>query len=152
MLIFDEMLRNTARWARMAGIDSHIFEGGGDDRLIAFARESGRTIVTRDRALAAKCKKQGVQCILLQAASLSVQLRTIRQCTGRFGFPNAIRCPVCNTPLHRAKKNEVAPKVPQYVLKMHRKFWLCGGCGKVYWTGSHWKRIYRILHNLSRLD
>ncbi|MEM0438206.1 MAG: Mut7-C RNAse domain-containing protein [Candidatus Micrarchaeia archaeon] len=149
-LIFDEMLRNTARWARMAGIDSQIFEGGGDDRLAALARESGRTIVTRDRALAAKCKKQGVQCMLLPVVSLRRQLRIIRQYTGQFGFPAIIRCPLCNATLRLAKKNEVALKLPKRVLKMHRKFWVCGGCGKVYWTGSHWKRIYRILHNLSR--
>lgn len=151
MLIFDEMLKDTARWARMAGIDAHAFKGGGDDRLIALARESGRTIVTRDRALSVKCKKQGVQCILLQAASLQEQLRTILKYTGQSSFPNTIRCPLCNTPLRTAARHErkVSETVPPNVLKAHRKFWLCDGCGKVYWAGSHWKRIYRILHTLT---
>lgn len=21
-----------------------------------------------------------------------------------------------------------------------QEFWVCGGCGKVYWQGSHWSR------------
>jgi uncharacterized protein len=35
----------------------------------------------------------------------------------------------------------VSDRVPPGVLQDREEFFLCGGCGRVFWHGSHWERI-----------
>ncbi|MCX8205896.1 MAG: Mut7-C RNAse domain-containing protein [Candidatus Micrarchaeota archaeon] len=144
-LIFDEMLRNTARWARIAGVDSLVFEGGGDDALMLLAVQSRRAIVTRDKELAARCKKIGVPCILITTTKIPLQLKQLAT-----HATNKMRCPLCNTPLRKAGRKKISGLAPASILARHREFWVCTKCSKAYWKGSHWKHIYRVLHTLAR--
>lgn len=145
------MLEKTARWARLFGADSEIAKGN-DTAILALARLRRRILVTRDRQLAARCKKRGVRCFLIKSTHLTTQLCEIERAARQklFSFPKETRCPLCNARLRTVKKQKIAPNVPPLVYRSHRKFWLCRKCGKIYWQGGHWKNINKIYATLKK--
>jgi hypothetical protein len=55
------------------------------------------------------------------------------------------RCLRCNLPLERVEKAAVADRLPENVRQTQEDFTHCAGCDRVYWTGSHWDRMRRLL-------
>ena len=58
---------------------------------------------------------------------------------------NPQRCTICNGTLREAVKcldneNGHLPNI--------RRTWECEDCGKLYWAGSHWKKIEEILEKI----
>jgi uncharacterized protein len=51
------------------------------------------------------------------------------------------RCMMCNGELATVTPGAVSDRVLPGVLRNHEEFFLCGGCGRVFWHGSHWGRI-----------
>lgn len=50
-------------------------------------------------------------------------------------------CLECNTPLLDVDKADVLEKLPPRVRSGHDHFRTCPACGRVYWEGSHWRRM-----------
>ncbi len=141
-LLLDEMLRRTATWCRILGIDSEFFAGGGDDALLEQAKKEGRILITRDLALSKRCPKLGVRCILLKSEKAEEQIaEIISETNAPLFFPQEMRCPECNGELGIAPTDSVKGEVPAHIATEHSEFWKCKKCGKIYWEGSHWKNI-----------
>jgi uncharacterized protein with PIN domain len=51
------------------------------------------------------------------------------------------RCMACGGELAELTKEEAAGQVPPRSLAFHDRFWACPGCGKVFWHGTHWRKI-----------
>jgi uncharacterized protein with PIN domain len=47
----------------------------------------------------------------------------------------------CNGELGVVEAGAVAGRVPRGVIRDHKELFLCEGCGRVFWHGSHWDRI-----------
>jgi len=47
----------------------------------------------------------------------------------------------CNGELGVVPPGTVTGRVPRGVILDHEKFFLCRGCERVFWHGSHWDRI-----------
>ncbi len=141
-LLLDEMLRRTATWCRILGMDAEFFMGGGDDALLAQAKRENRILITRDLALSKRCPKLGIKCILLSSEKAEEQIAQILSETGASpSFPTEMRCPECNGELETAPPDSLKGEVPPHLLSEHSEFWKCKKCGKIYWEGSHWKNI-----------
>lgn len=150
-LLFDEMVRNTAGWARIFGINSAYVHNLDDDSIMDIAKNQKRVLITRDKLLATRCKKSRVKAILLTTTDVFSQLCTIKNALNlKFTFPDKTRCPECNHLLHITKKEKISYLVPKNILKRHRKFWYCQTCNKAYWEGSHWKNIKKMFRRISR--
>jgi hypothetical protein len=54
------------------------------------------------------------------------------------------RCMTCGGRLEPAAREEVAGQVPARSLVWATKFYRCRDCGKVFWEGSHWRRIRKV--------
>lgn len=58
--------------------------------------------------------------------------------------PEAIRpfrlCLLCNEPIARVERREVAGLVPDYTWETNETFTRCPRCRRVYWRGSHTER------------
>jgi len=148
-LLFDEMLKRTATWCRIFGVDSAYIQDVADNELLKTAKEEGRIVVTRDEELAERCRTANVRTILLKNDKLEDQLDQLKSELGSiFTFPEKTRCPACNGELKIADKEQVKEKVIDNVYKQNEKFWACKECGKVYWEGSHWKNITKIFKNI----
>ncbi|MCC6053645.1 MAG: hypothetical protein LM569_05565 [Desulfurococcaceae archaeon] len=145
--IVDTMLGTLARWLRILGYDTVYYKNAEDWLIIRRAELEGRVVVTRDRALHNKAVRSGVRSIYIPDIDMSTRLAYLAVLADirlHVDFEKT-RCPEDNTPLVKVSKEKVRDKVPEAVYRVHDDFWICEKCGKVYWVGSHWRMIEKIL-------
>ena len=150
----DGMLGRLSRWLRIMGYDVEYLKDVADEDLVSRAREEGRALLTRDRDLYAMAKRSGAEAILLEEKDLFGQLARLSELGAIRGEASGgPRCPMCGSPLREAEKDGVAGRVPAKSLALYEEFWECENrdCGKVYWRGSHWRRIGERLKALEAL-
>jgi uncharacterized protein with PIN domain len=141
-LACDEMLGSLARWLRAAGYDTALAAGGlADTALLALCREEGRVLVTKDRRLAARAEREGAPVSLLRGDDLAAHARTLSQVLGiDWGLAPFTRCPVDNASLREARADEIA-RMPASAQQGPGPFRTCAVCGRLYWPGSHVRRM-----------
>lgn len=138
--IADAMLGSLAKWLRLMGFDTLYFRVIEDGELVRIAKQEGRILLSRDKALC-RSKKTG-DSLLIQSDKAGEQLKeVIRACRiVPEQIQPSMRCTSCNGSLFPAERTAVSSEVPDYILQNTNAFLKCGECGKVYWEGSH-KRI-----------
>jgi len=134
-----------ARYLRFAGYDTLLHSHGSDAALAARARAEWRIVLTRDRQLLMhRDIEQGCYLRptdpLAQLHDLATRLK-LDLTPGR----RAARCMLCNELLREASPREVQARVPERARETFHRFWRCPGCERVYWQGSHWRRLQRQL-------
>ena len=146
--VADAHLGALARLLRMAGYDTLYDNHYHDDEIERIAREQGRILLTRDRAL---LKRRSVErgCYL-HALAPEAQLREL---FARLGLGPGMRpfalCLHCNLPLCPVAKATVGERLPPRVAQLHREFTTCDACGRVYWKGSHHARMAALLQGVA---
>ncbi len=136
--VVDGMLGSLARWLRILGYDADYANQRDDAELVRIARAENRVLLTRDRELAGR---RGMRALLVESQSLDEQLDQVTAAFPVAAGSRSSRCPVCNTALVQSTPEEVADRVPAYVLTHHHDFQRCPGCGRIYWRGSHWRNM-----------
>lgn len=152
-LIADAMLGKTVHWLRMLGIDTAYVQNISDEELIDIAKRENRAILTCDSELYRLAAMKGTEAFIVEGKSEAERLANLAR---RFQVKldmdtRTSRCPSCNSAIRLTRKEEVRSKVPSRTFKSYRNFWVCTGCGKVYWKGSHWIRIEKILQEANLL-
>jgi uncharacterized protein len=141
----DEMVGRLARYLRFFGHDVEGAHGAPDADIARRARETGRTLLTRDRALAARTPGA----LLLHAHSIGGQLREVRAARPEASFePRFDRCPECNVALQRASppfQLAVRPRSAGRPLRPPAEAFRCPACDQLYWEGSHTARIRTLV-------
>ena len=143
----DAMLGRLARWLRLIGCDvtyrAHIEDG----EIARLAVTEQRVILTRDQRLPQQWKEP--RCLLVESESVSEQLRQIVDTFGLDWRRRAFtRCTRCNHVLRETPRTEVTGRVPKRVLLEQQRFAHCPGCDRIYWGGSHARRMRRALERL----
>jgi uncharacterized protein with PIN domain len=147
LFIADGMLGKLARWLRMLGHDVHYYRDYEDEKLLEMAKSEKRVLLTRDYELYKRAKSHGAEVVLVDAEGGAERLADL---ANRFGFRLEIdlsisRCPKCNERIRAVSKEEVLHQIPASTAVYYDEFWMCMGCGKVYWRGAHWKKIKKTL-------
>jgi hypothetical protein len=132
------MLGRLAKWLRLLGYDTAYDNSSKDHELARRARAEGRVLLTRDRELS---RRHGLESLLIQSEQLEQQVEEVQEAVGPPADPSLSRCSVCNVVLEDVSSDEIADRVPPYVLETHNEFRYCPGCGRVYWSGSHVQRM-----------
>ena len=146
--IVDTMLGDLAKWLRILGYDTLYSRNYTDSQIVKIASTSKRTILTMDRGLCIIAKKKNVPCILMESYDIRERLAeiSIKANIPLVADPSRSRCPVCNGVLKPVyDKSVIKDRVPPKALESHKVFYICTRCGQVYWEGSHWRNIKRIL-------
>ena len=132
------MLGRLAKWLRILGHDTAYFPQLEDRELVRLARAEDRLLLTRDRDLT---RRKGLRSLLVRSDRLEEQLEQLLSDLDLDieGLPP--RCVRCNTVLEVIERGEVRGRVPSYVFHRHGDFTLCSQCDKVYWRGTHWRRV-----------
>lgn len=146
--IADAMLGKLAKWLRILGYDAEYYGGEDDDALVLMARGQGRSILTRDTRLAPKLGPE--ECLFVRDNDTMAQLAQVVSELGLAVEPGRMftRCTVCNGELVPVPKDEVRGVVPEYTLSVRSEFLKCPGCGRVYWEGTHRRRIFERLRRV----
>lgn len=134
------MLAALARWLRAAGYDAALAPPAAPDRsLIHQARAEGRVLVSRDRTMVAEAR--GVRAVLLPDGGLDDQAAALgRLLDLDWRAAPFTRCMMDNTPLRPATAEEIAA-MPESSRNRPGPFRACPRCGRLFWPGSHVRRM-----------
>jgi uncharacterized protein with PIN domain len=145
----DAMLGGLARHLRALGYDAAWESPIDDAELVRRAVAEGRILLTRDVGIGEEWWMDGL--VLLASDDPLEQLREVG---ARFGLDDAAafsRCTHCNAPLEPVTAEDAGDAVPPAVRAENRPLAKCPGCGRVYWEGSHTRRMRETLERaLSR--
>ena len=137
----DVMLARFARYLRAAGYDAALADGHWLDRdILSLAAAEERWLLTVDRRILEHNASRG-RTVMLPHGSLDAQAAELTKhfsmdWTGR----SFTRCLLDNAvldPLPAAKLEQV----PQDARRPGEPLLCCPVCGRVYWRGSHWRRM-----------
>jgi uncharacterized protein len=149
--IVDINVGKLAKWLRMIGYDTLLFDHRDDKHLIHIAIAENRIILTRDTQL---MKRRIIIIGYLKALLISSDnpCKQIYQVIKELGlnpyFNPFSLCLECNQLLLRISKEEAKDDVPSYVYKTQLQYVKCPSCHRIYWQGTHWQAMVRKLEGL----
>lgn len=146
--VADAHLGGLARLLRMAGFDTLYDNAYADEAIAAIAAADARVVLTRDREL---LKRRTVEhgCYL-HAIRPEAQLRELYRRLGLAALARPFSlCLHCNLPLRPRPKSEVLARLPESVRLQHDEFTACDRCGRVYWKGTHHRRMAAMLEGVA---
>jgi uncharacterized protein with PIN domain len=142
--VADAHLGGLARLLRMAGFDTLYENNYQDEEIVTIAAREARTVLTRDREL---LKRREVEhgCYL-HTIRPEAQLRELfaRLHLAPLARPFTL-CLHCNLPLRPVARSDVFERLPESVRVSHDEFTTCDACGRVFWKGSHHRRMLVML-------
>lgn len=141
----DVMLARLARYLRAAGLDTTLaVSSASDAQILREAIDEERWLLTADRKIMEHKAANG-HVIQLPFGSLDAQAAMLSAQFEIDWLGHAFtRCLLDNTPLAPATA-EHATQVPADVRQAGEKLATCPACGRIYWRGSHYRRMWRKL-------
>lgn len=145
--IADAMLGRLAKKLRLLGLDCIYHSDIEDSNLLNIAETEKRIILTKDKQLSITAEKCQIPFVYVTSDDQIEQLFQISSCIelNLKIDSNTARCSVCNGMLEKTKKSLISSKVPDGVLEINNDFWICSGCKKIYWEGTHIKNLQKFL-------
>jgi uncharacterized protein len=138
--VLDVHLGRLAGYLRMLGFDTLYDNRSTDPELVKISVEQGRVLLTRDRGLLKhSLVTRGYW--LRETDSRRQVVEVVRRFDLARSLSPFTRCLVCNGMLATVAKAEVEKLVPQRVLEWCNEFQRCSDCERVYWKGSHYRRM-----------
>jgi len=150
--LVDAMLGNLAKKLRLMGFDSFYSSSIEDEDLLNKAKTEKRFIITKDEQLSQNAKKMDIQLVNITSNDEIEQILQINKIlnVGKFIISgNTSRCSLCNGELQKTEKSLVLKKIPKGVLENIEDFWTCKNCKKIYWEGSHIKKLQQFMVELN---
>ncbi|HEX6533453.1 MAG TPA: Mut7-C RNAse domain-containing protein [Gemmatimonadaceae bacterium] len=141
----DAMLGRLARWLRVIGADTlQLPVETPDPVLVQRASADARVLLTRDRQLIRELRPERAW-IVPSEAPLEQLAAVVRE----FELPRPAelltRCLLCNAPLLELERDAARPALPPSAWGLPGPVRHCPACGRVYWRGSHVRRMEAAL-------
>jgi len=149
--IVDHNVGKLAKWLRMMGYDTTLFNHSDDSLMVATALAEGRVILTRDTQIMKRrvVTSGKLKAILIQSDKPELQIRqVIDNLSLDCQFRPFTICLECNQPLVAKNREEVVDLVPQYVFQTQNQYVQCPACHRIYWRGTHWQAMTQRLERL----
>ena len=148
--VADVHLGALARKLRLLGFDT-VWERDLDDpAIIETAARERRIILTRDMGIL----KNGnvTHGYWLRATDPEEQLEEVIRALDLAGCLDPfVRCMECNGELEPIDRSDAAQSVPLQVFLVYREFRRCSQCGRIYWRGSHFDRLEKVVERVRSL-
>ena len=142
--VLDSHLGRLAVYLRMLGFDTLYRNDYCDDELVRVSLAERRALLTRDRSLL--MRSAVTHGYFVRQRNWRDQLIDVLR---RFDLAGCVspltRCLVCNALLESVAKQAVADRVPPRSREHCNEFWQCPGCSRVYWDGSHHRRMLQFI-------
>lgn len=149
----DNNVGKLARWLRLIGYDTLLFEQKNDSQMIKTALKEDRVILTKDnqfmrRRLVTNGK---LKAIYIKQDDPKLQVQEVVQTLNlNYHFKPFSLCLECNQVLMARDKEEVQNRVPTHVFKTQTQYTECTTCHRIYWRGTHWHAMVEKLQELQR--
>jgi len=138
----DAMCGGLARWLRAIGYDAAWRPDLDDAELVKLAHRQARVLISSDGKLFERRVLTQGRVRALQLPRGLKRIDQIRFVVRALGLAvRDPRCMKCNGRLIPASREEVADVVPARSLVWANAFFRCDGCHRVFWNGTHWKKI-----------
>jgi uncharacterized protein len=145
--VADVHLGRLARYLRLLGFDTRYATDLDDADLVAISVRERRILLTRDVGLLKhKALTRGYW---VRATDADRQLGEIVRafCLEKDLRPFT-RCMICNTGTRPIARAGIEARVPPLVFRRLRRFTCCPGCGRIYWRGTHFRRLAGLSRRL----
>ena len=149
--VLDGHLGRLARYLRMLGFDAAYRNDADDAELARCSAAEERILLTRDRGL---LRRSVVRLgYLLRNDDPRAQLAEVERRYGLAERANPFtRCIRCNGLIEPAERAAVADRLQPKTLRYYDTFGRCRSCGTVYWPGSHYERMRRVIDELAGVE
>ncbi len=146
--ILDCHLGRLAAHVRMLGFDCLYQNDYDDSNMAEIVQHDERILLTRDRRLL--MRKVIVNGYCLRSLDPFEQLQEVVQ---RFELKEKVqpfhRCLRCNHSLDMIDKDIVLDRLEPLTKKYFNEFHICPNCQQIYWKGSHYERMQKVLIQLN---
>jgi hypothetical protein len=147
--ILDAHLGKLAKYLRMLGFDTLYRNDFGDEEIIGLAVKENRIILTRDKLLLQS--RRVTHGYYIRSTDKHQQLReVVRKFDLYSQFRSFTRCMTCNAELVPKSRQEIPNLIQPGILELYEDYYFCPDCVKVYWQGSHFKRMESFIRELTR--
>jgi uncharacterized protein len=145
--VVDGHLGRLAAYLRMLGFDTVYRNDYRDDELARISCAENRTLLTRDRGLLKRSEVN--RGYYVRETNPAAQLAEVVQ---EFDLSQSIapfrRCMHCNSLLHSVEKQAIQDRLLPETAKYFDEFYRCAECGHVYWKGSHYRRMTKLIREV----
>lgn len=146
--VLDVHLGKLAGSLRMLGFDTLYQRDCTPDKVIALSLSEKRIIISKSRNLLKR--KEITHAYCLNSSDPEMQTKLVLKRFGLFENINPFtRCMECNSPLDIIARDKVIDKVPLDVREKQEEYKYCRDCAKVYWKGSHYKKMRERIGRLT---
>ena len=146
--LLDGHLGRLAAYLRMLGFDCLYENDYDDEQLAEIAQREGRILLSRDRRLFMRTAVTYGYCL----RSLD-SLEQVEEVIERFELRSRLapfhRCLRCNHPLEPVAKEVVLDRLEPLTKLYFDDFQICPSCGQIYWKGSHYEKMQRLIEHIT---
>jgi uncharacterized protein with PIN domain/sulfur carrier protein ThiS len=141
--VADVHLGKLARHLRLIGLDTAYRADADDAALADLADREGRLLLTRDQGLLKR--RRVAHGYFIRETHPHRQLVEVLRRFGPLDLQPFSRCLRCNDLLRTVPKSAVDSALLPRTRQHYERFEVCSGCGRIYWKGSHWKRLTQVI-------
>jgi hypothetical protein len=149
--VADVHLGRLARYLRMMGIDVLYKNSFSDDEIIQLSLKERRAILTKDRGILKR--NEVTHGYYVRSSKVEEQVKEVIK---RFDLQKEIkefsRCIECNHLLKPIKKEKIIKQLPPKVKQTKEEFRFCPSCKKIYWKGTHYKRMLSFVQSINTIE
>lgn len=145
--VLDTHLGRLATYLRLLGFDSVYATNRNDSELARISHDEGRILLTRDTGL---LKRNEVIYGYFVRATNPIQqaIEVVR----RFDLFRLIspfrRCLRCNSELLSVSKDSIIERLEPKTRQLYNEFRTCPSCNRLYWQGSHYDHMRRLVERI----
>ena len=139
----DAHLGKLARLLRMFGFDTAYQNNFSKEELYIISKNEDRWLLSKSPYFT---KFPEINFNQVKSADKYEQLKEVIENFHLVGsFNPFIRCLYCNEILEKKEKSEVEKFLLPETKKSFSEFWKCPSCEKIYWEGSHYERMKKLI-------
>jgi uncharacterized protein with PIN domain len=145
--VADTHLGRLAAYLRAAGLDTVYRNNCGDEELAKISARDKRVLLTRDRGL---LKRNIVtRGHFVRSTNPRDQFSEVWKRFDLSGFFTPFqRCVHCNALLQPTRKELISDRLQLETRQYYDEFFICPACQRIYWKGSHYRRMKRFLESV----
>ncbi|MFN2364011.1 MAG: Mut7-C RNAse domain-containing protein [Halarsenatibacteraceae bacterium] len=147
--IADVHLGKLAKYLRRFNFDTIYRNDLEDEEIVETGLNEARIILTRDHGILMRKQVKYGQFIHNDQPQVQLYEVAERYNLAEYYKGNGSRCTNCNGQLVEVDKEEIIQRLEPKTKKYFERFKICQECGKIYWEGSHYKRMEDLFNKIN---